>query len=119
MTDGFRIEKLCRDHAIDDFTCGSAELDRFLIRFAFGNRPANASQTYLGLSGPTVVGFDTRAVGEVAYADANTVSVSRPPVRTGSNFSNRRDKPRLPDSPSLLRPPKTSRADGYTERTKG
>src|ERR1039458_8345165 len=59
MTDGFRIEKLRRDHAIDGFTCGSVELDRFLIRYAFGNQQANASQTYLGLSGPTAVGFYT------------------------------------------------------------
>ena len=70
MTDGFRIEKLRRDHPIDSFTCGSAELDRFLIRYALGNQQANASQTWLGLHGSDVVGFCTLVVGEVAYADA-------------------------------------------------
>jgi GNAT superfamily N-acetyltransferase len=70
MTDGFRIEKLRRDHPIDGFTCGSAALDRFLIRYAFGNQQANASQTWLGLYGSDVVGFYTLVVGEVAYADA-------------------------------------------------
>ena len=44
---GFRIEKLRRDHPLDTFTCGHEELDRFLIRYAFGNQQANASQTYL------------------------------------------------------------------------
>jgi GNAT superfamily N-acetyltransferase len=70
MTNGFRIEKLRRAHPIDGFTCGSAELDRFLIRFAFGNQQANASQTWLGLHGSEVVGFYTLVVGEVAYGDA-------------------------------------------------
>jgi len=70
MTDGFRIEKLRRDHPIDGFTCGSAELDRFLIRYAFANQQANASQTWLGLHGSDVVGFYTLVVGEVSHADA-------------------------------------------------
>lgn len=70
MTDGFRIEKLRRDHPIDGFTCGSTELDRFLIRFAFANQQANASQTWLGLHGSEVIGFYTLVVGEVAYGDA-------------------------------------------------
>jgi len=83
MTDGFRIEKLRRDHPIDGFTCGSAELDRFLIRFAFANQQANASQTWLGLHGPEVIGFYTLVVGEVAYGDAPerlTKGLARHPV---------------------------------------
>ena|ERR1019366_1492116 len=83
MTDGFRIEKLRRDHPVDGFTCGSAELDRFLIRYAFGNQQANASQTYLGLHGSDVVGYYTLAVGDVAYADAPerlTKGLARHPV---------------------------------------
>ena len=68
---------------IDGFTCGSAELDRFLIRYAFGNQQANASQTYLGLHGSDVVGYYTLAVGDVAYADAPerlTKGLARHPV---------------------------------------
>jgi GNAT superfamily N-acetyltransferase len=83
MTDGFRIEKLRRDHPIDGFTCGSPELDRFLIRFAFGNQQANAPQTWLGLHGSEVIGFYTLVVGEVAYADAPellTKGLARHPV---------------------------------------
>jgi len=83
MTDGFRIERLRRDHLLDGFTCGSVELDRFLIRYAFGNRQANASQTWVGLHGVEVVGFCTLVVGGVAYADAPerlTKGLARHPV---------------------------------------
>lgn len=83
MTDGFRIEKLRRDHPIDGFTCGSTELDRFLIRFAFADQQANASQTWLGLHGSEVIGFYTLVVGEVAYGDAPerlTKGLARHPV---------------------------------------
>ena len=48
MMPGLRVEKLRRDHAVDAFDCGSEELNRFLIRFAFPNQQAGASQTYLG-----------------------------------------------------------------------
>ncbi len=83
MTDGFRIEKLRRDHPIDGFTCGSAELDRFLIRFAVANQQANASQTWLGLHGSEVIGFYTLVVGEVAYGEAPdrlTKGLARHPI---------------------------------------
>ena len=83
MTAGFRTEKLRRDHPIDSFTCGREELDRFLIRFAFANQQANASQTYLGLNGTEVVGFYSLVVGEVAYTDAPerlTKGLARHPV---------------------------------------
>lgn len=68
--EGFRVEKLRREHPVDGFTCGRPELDRFLIRYALGNQQANASQIYLGLRGPTVLGFYTLVVGEVAHAHA-------------------------------------------------
>jgi predicted N-acetyltransferase YhbS len=70
MTNGFRIEKLRREHSVDGFTCGNANLDRFLLRYAFTNQLANASQTYLALYDAEVAGFYTLAVGEVAFADA-------------------------------------------------
>jgi GNAT superfamily N-acetyltransferase len=83
MTQGFRIEKLRRDHPLDGFTCGSPELDRFLIRFAFGNQQANAAQTYVGLHDAEIVGFYSLVVGEVAYGDAPerlTKGLARHPV---------------------------------------
>ena len=66
----FRIEKLARKHAVDAFDCGEEPLNRFLIRYAFQNQQANASQTYVGLSGEDVAGFYTLVVGEVAYDGA-------------------------------------------------
>lgn len=66
----FWIEKLARQHAVDAFDCGHAALNRFLIRFAFPNQQANASQTYVGLADDTVIGFYTLTVGEVSYGDA-------------------------------------------------
>jgi GNAT superfamily N-acetyltransferase len=79
----FVIEKLARHHAVEDFDCGQAALNRFLIRFALSSQHANASQTYVGLADAAVVGFYTLVVGEVAYADAPerlTKGLARHPV---------------------------------------
>jgi len=70
MTPALRIEKLQRTHDVDAFTCGERELDRFLIRHALRAQQMNSSQTYVGLSGKTVVGFHTIVAGEVRHADA-------------------------------------------------
>lgn len=83
MNSGFRIEKLRRDHQIEGFSCGSAELDRYLLRHAWANQQANAAQTYVGLHEAEIVGFYTLVVGEVAYADAPerlTKGLARHPV---------------------------------------
>lgn len=73
---GFRIEKLARHHVLDEFDCGEEALNRFLLRFAFANQQANASQTYLGLAGNEVAGFHTLVVGEVVQ-DAVPERVSK------------------------------------------
>jgi GNAT superfamily N-acetyltransferase len=65
-----RIEKLSRLHAVEAFDCGSEPLNRFLTRHALTNQLANAAQTYVAISGETVVGFHSLAVGEVSYAEA-------------------------------------------------
>jgi GNAT superfamily N-acetyltransferase len=83
MTAELRIEKLRRDHAVDAFDCGREELNRFLVRFAFPNQQAGASQTYLGLSEQIVVGYYTLVVGQVTYEDAPerlTKGLARHPV---------------------------------------
>lgn len=64
------IEKLQRSHAIDAFDCGREALNRFLIRFAFQNQQAGASQTYISLAEAEVVGYYTLVVGQVDYNDA-------------------------------------------------
>ena len=70
MSESFRIEKLRPDHPVADFDCGQEELNRFLTRFAVVNQLAGVAQTYIALSGETVVGYYSLAVGEVAYDDA-------------------------------------------------
>ena len=70
MADGFRIEKLRRNHAGEDFNCGREELNRFLVRFALANQQAGASQTYVGLCADEVIGFYTLVVGQVEYDNA-------------------------------------------------
>jgi GNAT superfamily N-acetyltransferase len=69
MTD-LRIEKLARHHTVDEFDCGQPPLNQFLIRFAFPNQQANASQTYVALNEAQVIGFYTLVVGAVGYDDA-------------------------------------------------
>lgn len=67
MSDPLRIEKLRADHAVTGFDCGREELNRFPARFALVNQQAGAAQTYVAVAGETVVGYDSPAVGEVAY----------------------------------------------------
>jgi len=78
-----RIEKLTRQHVLDDFDCGHEALNRFLLRFSWPNQQANASQTYVGLDDNAVIGFYTLVVGEVAYDGAPerlTKGLARHPV---------------------------------------
>ena len=71
MTDGPRIEKLRRDHAVDEFDCGQEALNRFLVRYAFQNQQAEASQTYVATVEDRIVGFYTLVVAQVEYDDAH------------------------------------------------
>ncbi len=70
MADPLRIEKLRADHAVSSFDCGQEGLNRFLSRFALVNLRAGVAQTYVAISGETVVGYYSQAVGEVANQDA-------------------------------------------------
>jgi GNAT superfamily N-acetyltransferase len=70
VTNPLRIEKLHRTHAVEEFTCGQADLDRFLIRHALQAQQAGSSQTYVGLNGGVVISFYALVVGEVRHADA-------------------------------------------------
>ena len=70
MTASLHMEKLQRTHAVESFTCGQPEFDRFLLRHALQAQQMNSSQTYVGVSDKTVVGFYTIVAGEVRHADA-------------------------------------------------
>ncbi len=83
MTAGLRIEKLRRDHNVDGFESGRAELDRFLIRYAFHAQQSGASLTYVALVETTVIAYYTLVFGDVAHADAPerlTKGLARYPV---------------------------------------
>ena len=70
MTAPLRIEKLQRTHAVEEFTCGQPELDRFLARHALQAQQAHSSQTYVGVSGAKIVGFYSIVVAKIQHADA-------------------------------------------------
>ncbi len=83
MNETRRVEKLRRDHAVEDFDCGRPELNQYLIRYAWQNQIAGASLTYLGLVGHVVAGFHTLAAGQVLFEDAParlTKGLARHPV---------------------------------------
>ncbi len=65
-----RIEKLQKTHALDAFTCGRPELDRFLHRHAWQAQHAGSALTYVGVNGEEVVGYYSLVVGEVLREDA-------------------------------------------------
>jgi GNAT superfamily N-acetyltransferase len=72
---GLRIEPLQASHALEGFDCGEEALNRFLLRFALVNQPAQASRTYLALHGDAlhgdeVLGFHTLVVGAVSPEQA-------------------------------------------------
>jgi GNAT superfamily N-acetyltransferase len=64
------IEKFHRTHAVEDFNRGQPDLDRFLIRHALQAQQAGSSQTYVGMSDKTVIGFYSLVLGEVRHLDA-------------------------------------------------
>ena len=70
MNPARRIEKLRRDHPVEDFDCGREPLNRYLIRYAWQNQQAGAAQTYVGLDGDVVIGFHSLAVGQVSHEQA-------------------------------------------------
>jgi GNAT superfamily N-acetyltransferase len=78
-----RVEKLRPDHRIEDFDCAREELNRYLLRYAWANQQAGASQSYVGLVGDAVVGYYTLAVGQITREEAPerlTKGLARHPV---------------------------------------
>jgi GNAT superfamily N-acetyltransferase len=64
------IEKLRRAHTVEGFDCGHEALNRFLIRYAFQNQQAGASQTYVALADAEIAGYYTLVVGQVEHEGA-------------------------------------------------
>ena len=70
MVDTLHIEKLGRTHAVERFTCGQPELDRFLVQHALQAQQAHSSQTYVAIRNGDVVGYYTIVASEVKHAEA-------------------------------------------------
>lgn len=60
-----RIEKLQPHHLVEAFDCGQDALNRFLQKHALQNKHSGGSQTYIGLSDETTIGYYALAVGSV------------------------------------------------------
>jgi GNAT superfamily N-acetyltransferase len=78
-----RVEKLQRGHPVDGFDCGQEALNRFLVRYAFPNQQAGASQTYVALADDGICGYYTLVFGQVEYSGAParlTKGLARHPV---------------------------------------
>jgi GNAT superfamily N-acetyltransferase len=83
VSDVRSVEKLRRDHPVENFDCGREELNRYLVRYAWQNQQAGAAQTYVGVVGEVIVGYHTLAVGHVALEDASerlTKGLAKHPV---------------------------------------
>jgi len=83
VNDVRRVEKLRRDHPVEDFDCGREERNRYLVRYAWQNQQAGAAQTYVGIVGEVIVGYHTLAVGHVTLEHAPerlTKGLARRPV---------------------------------------
>lgn len=71
MNEARSIEKLQRNHVLEGFDCGQADLNNWLLKYALQNQGANAAQTYVGLVNGVIAGYYSLAVGQVEYADAS------------------------------------------------
>jgi GNAT superfamily N-acetyltransferase len=66
-----RIENLRPGLDLRPFDCGKEALNRCFQNHALPGQAANASRTYVGLEGETIIGFYALAVGHVAYDEAS------------------------------------------------
>ena len=72
------IEKPNASHILSDFSCGNAQLDRFLTKFALTNQQAGSAASYIARFGNEAIGFYALTLGEVAHADASPRLVKGP-----------------------------------------
>jgi GNAT superfamily N-acetyltransferase len=83
VSDVRRVEKLRRDHPVENFDCGREGLNRYLVRYAWQNQQAGAAQTYVGIVGEIIVGYHSLAVASMTLEDAperQTKGLAKHPV---------------------------------------
>jgi len=71
MTVDLKVEKLRRDHILEDLDCAKERLNKFLIRNALQSQQSNASRTYLAVETGRVIGYHTLVIGEIAYNETS------------------------------------------------
>lgn len=108
MNEARSIEKLKRDHLIDDFDCGQDALNSWLRKHALQNQGAGAAQTYVGLVGSVIIGYYSLAVGQIEYNDAperlrKGLARHAVPVMLLARLAVHNDWQRKGVGPSLLR----------------
>ena len=64
------IEKLRREHILDQFDCGKDELNDFLKRRAWTNQQANSAQTYVLAKELVVFGYYSLSAAAVTHEEA-------------------------------------------------
>lgn len=64
------IEKLRREHRLEDFDCGREALNRFLQRHAWNNQQSGSAQTYVLAKDLLVSGYYSLAAGSVTHDEA-------------------------------------------------
>jgi GNAT superfamily N-acetyltransferase len=64
------IEKLNREHLLDEFDCAVDDLNRFLKRQALTSQQAHSAQTYVLASDSRVFGYYSLAAGSVTHEAA-------------------------------------------------
>ena len=71
------IEKLRKDHQLDDFDCGKPGLNDFLKRHARQNQQNNSSVTYVLANDLEVGAYYSLAVGSVTHTEATAAVTKR------------------------------------------
>ncbi len=61
----FVIDKLSREHRLNEFDCGNPTLNQWLEKYAWGNQQADSAKTYLALEGERVAGYYALTTGSV------------------------------------------------------
>jgi GNAT superfamily N-acetyltransferase len=80
--EGFRLERLRREHRRRDFRCGETAVDDWLATKALQNQEKHLSATRVLLdSAGTIAGFYSLATGQVDFSDLPTEVTRRLPRR--------------------------------------
>src|SRR5690348_10793501 len=61
----FVIDRLSREHNLNDFDCGDTSLNEWLKKFAWTNQQSDSAKTYVAVDGSRVSGYYALTAGSV------------------------------------------------------